>query len=405
MAGGWRAGDAADSLYALAVSRSLSIYLDVLRFSAALWVFTAHASLLLPAMGLPSLWWTAEDAVMGFFVLSGFVVAYTSEQKHGGLQDYMVARLSRLWSVAVPALLFAFLVDQVGRHLAPELDPAWAEAAWAEGIWAEAAIADGGRPAARMLVGLLFLNEIWFNTIRIPADTPYWSIGYEFWYYLLFGFAFYLKGARRVVAVAAAALLAGPKILLLAPIWAMGVLTYRVVRAGGVGPRAGWALFLGSLAAYFAAYVLEVRPALEWRAHLLTPPGIELNWSTEFLWKFLVGAMAVANIVGFAAIARHVPLRRIEAPARWLSGMTFSIYLFHWPLLLVVMVAAARLGWPEAWRPWWSLLILAAVLAAIAGLAELSERRKAVARRAVEAAVALVAGGREAVGKHPGGAV
>src|SRR3546814_18081931 len=62
----------------------------------------------------------------------------------------MVARLSRLWSVAVPALLFAFLVDQVGRHLAPELDQAWAEAAWAEGIWAEAAIADGGRPAARI---------------------------------------------------------------------------------------------------------------------------------------------------------------------------------------------------------------------------------------------------------------
>src|SRR3546814_16711908 len=113
----------------------------------------------------------------------------------------MVARLSRLWSVAVPALLFAFLVDQVGRHLAPALDPAWAEAAWAEGIWAEAAIADGGRPAVRVLVGLLFLNELWFNTIRIPANTPYWSIGYEFCYYVLFGFAFYLRGRLRVGAV------------------------------------------------------------------------------------------------------------------------------------------------------------------------------------------------------------
>lgn len=387
------------------MSRSLSIYLDVLRFSAALWVFTAHASLLLPAIGLPSLWWTAEDAVMGFFVLSGFVVAYTSEHKHAGLQDYMVARLSRLWSVAVPALLFAFLVDQIGRHLAPELDPAWAEAAWAEGIWAEAAIADGGKPAVRMLVGLLFLNEIWFNTIRIPVNTPYWSVGYEFWYYLLFGFAFYLRGVRRVVAVIAAALIAGPKILLLAPVWAMGVLTYRIVCRGGVGPRAGWALFLGSLAAYFAAYLLELRPALEWRANMLTPASIDLNWSTEFWWKFLVGAMAVANIVGFAAIAGRVPLRRIEAPVRWLSGMTFSIYLFHWPLLTVVMIAAARLGWPEAWRPWWSVLILAAVLAAIAGLAELSERRKAVARRAVEAAFTLAAGDRAAIGKHPGGAI
>jgi peptidoglycan/LPS O-acetylase OafA/YrhL len=387
------------------VSRSLSIYLDVLRFSAALWVFTAHASLLLPAIGLPALWWTAEDAVMGFFVLSGFVVSYTSTQKHAGLPDYFVARLSRLWSVAVPALLFAFLVDQIGRHVAPALDPAWAEAAWAEGIWAEAAPADGGWPAARLLVGLLFLNELWFNTIRIPANTPYWSIGYEFWYYVLFGFAFYLRGRRRVVAVIAAALIAGPKILMLAPIWAMGVLAHRIVGRGGVGPRAGWALFLGSLAAYFAAYVLEVRPALEWRAFMLTPTGIDLNWSSEFWWKLLVGAMAVANIVGFAAVADRIPLRSIEAPVRWLSGMTFSIYLFHWPLLLLVMIGAAGLGWPEAWRPWWSVLILAAVLAAIAGLAELSERRKRFARRAVEAALALVTGERAAMGKRRGSAV
>jgi peptidoglycan/LPS O-acetylase OafA/YrhL len=386
------------------VSRSLSIYLDVLRFSAALWVFLAHASLLLPAIGLPSLWWTAEDAVMGFFVLSGFVVSYTSTQKHAGLQDYFVARLSRLWSVAVPALLFAFLVDRIGRHVAPALDPAWAEAAWADGIWAEAALADGGWPAARLLVGLLFLNELWFNTIRIPANTPYWSIGYEFWYYVLFGFAFYLRGTRRVVAVIAAALIAGPKILMLAPIWAMGVLAHRIVSRGGVGPRAGWALFAGSLAAYFAAYVLEVRPALEWRAFMLTPTGIDLNWSSEFWWKLLVGAMAVANIIGFAAIADRISLRSIEAPVRWLSGMTFSIYLFHWPLLLLVMIGAARLGWPEAWRPWWSVLVLAAVLAIVAGLAELSERRKGLARRAVEAALALAAGERT-VGKHRGSLV
>lgn len=384
------------------MSRSLSIYLDVLRFSAALWVFLAHVSLLLPAVGLPDLWWTAEDAVMGFFVLSGFVVSYTSARKHAGLQDYFAARLSRLWSVAVPALLFAFLVDQIGRHVAPALDPAWAEAAWADGIWADAALADEGRPAARLLVGVLFLNEIWFNTTRMPSNTPYWSIGYEFWYYVLFGFAFYLRGTRRVVAVAAAALVAGPKILILAPIWAMGVMAHRIVSQGGVGRRAGWVLFAGSLAAYFAAYVLEVRPALEWRAYMLAPAGVDLSWSTEFWWKLLVGAMAAANIVGFAAIAGRVSLRSIEAPVRWLSGMTFSIYLFHWPLLTLVMIGAAGLGWPQAWRPWWSILVLTAVLAVVAGLAELSERRKGLARRAVDTALALVTGERAMAGKHPG---
>src|SRR3546814_12448099 len=124
---------------------------------------------------------------------------------------------------------------------------------------------------------------------------------------------------------------------MLAPIWAMGVLAHRIVGRGGVGPRAGWALFAGSLAAYFAAYVLEVRPALEWRAFMLTQTGLDLNWSSDFWWKLLVGAMAVANIVGFAALAGRISLRRIEAPLSGHAGMTFSIVLLHWPLLLVVL--------------------------------------------------------------------
>jgi peptidoglycan/LPS O-acetylase OafA/YrhL len=367
------------------VSRSLSVYLDGLRFCAALWVLVGHATLLLPAIGLPSLDWSAEDAVVGFFVLSGFVIAHTSAEKHADLRDYAVARLSRLWSVAVPALLFAFLVDQIARDAAPALDPLWS---------------DGRSPPVQLVGSLLFLNEIWFGSATPSANIPYWSVGYEFWYYALFGLAFYLRGRRRVVAVGAAALIAGPKILLLAPIWLMGVLAYHVVRGGRVGARLGVALFAGSIAAYLAAWLIELRPALEWRAALMVPGGIDLTWSSEFLWKTLAGAMAAANIVGFAAIAGRVRLRTIERPVRWLAGMTFSIYLFHWPLLMLVMMSAAALGWPDTWPAWWSLLVLAGLLAVIAGIAEFTERRKDGTRRVVEAAVALLVGGDVAAGRH-----
>jgi len=349
-------------------------------------VLIGHASLLLPAIGLPSLDWTAEDAVVGFFVLSGFVIAHTSAERHADLRDYAVARLTRLWSVAVPALLFAFLVDQIAHDAAPALDPLWS---------------DGRSPPVQLLGSLLFLNEIWFGSATPSANVPYWSVGYEFWYYALFGFAFYLRGRRRVFALAAAALIAGPKILLLAPIWLMGVVAYYIVRSGGVGPRSGLALFIGSLAAYLAASLIELRPALEWRAALMVPGGIDLSWSSEFIWKMLAGAMATANIVGFAAIAGRVNLRAIEAPVRWLAGMTFSIYLFHWPLLMLVMMSAASLGWPEIWPAWWSGLVLAALLAVIAGVAEFTERRKDRTRRVVEAIVALVVGG-GAAGRHQG---
>lgn len=352
------------------MSRALSTYLDGLRVLAALWVFLGHVSLLLPAAGLPPLWWTAEDAVMGFFVLSGFVIAYTAEHRHATLRDYAAARLARLWSVAVPALVFAFVVDRIGRALAPELAPGLVP------DWMEP------DPLGRLLAGLVFVNELWFGSLRAPSNVPYWSIGYEAWYYVLFGCAVYLRGARRAAALVVAALIAGPKILLLVPVWLMGVAAWRV--AGRIPPAVGWILVAGSIVAYFAAWALGVRPGLAWRAALLTPSGIDLAWSTEFLWKFLVGAMAAANLAGFAAISRGLSLGVVERPVAWLAGMSFSLYLFHWPLLLLVVLATARWG-PAPWPATTTVLVIAGVLAAVAALAELSERRKHVARRAVEA--------------------
>ena len=52
---------------------------------------------------------------MVFFVLSGFVIAYVSEQKEHTLREYSISRLARLWSVAVPALILTIALDQLGR--------------------------------------------------------------------------------------------------------------------------------------------------------------------------------------------------------------------------------------------------------------------------------------------------
>ncbi|GIK97007.1 MAG: hypothetical protein BroJett029_12160 [Alphaproteobacteria bacterium] len=391
------------------MDRPLSLYLDLLRVAAALWVFLAHAALLLPQTGLPEFWWTAEDAVMGFFVLSGFVVAHTAAARHGTLRDYAAARLARLWSVAVPALLLALAVDRVGSALHP-LDPFWNEP----------------HALGRVAAGLAFLHELWFASLQMPGNVPYWSIGYEFWYYVLFGCALYLNGRRRLVAVGAAALVAGPKILILLPVWAMGVAVQRIVMRGGrIGPFAltpglGWALFGGSIAAYAVAHALELRPGLEWRAERLVPAGIELGWSTEFWWKLIVGALAAANLLGFAAIAAPAVadplgarlagwLEAAARPVRWLAGMSYSVYLFHWPLLLLLVLAAgggaAGPAEPPPWPVWGSAAALAAVLAAIAGLAGFTERRKTAARRAVEAGLAWAAGAKAAMARRGRSAV
>jgi peptidoglycan/LPS O-acetylase OafA/YrhL len=46
-----------------------------------------------------------SEAVMAFFVLSGFVIAYVADQRETTLQAFAAARLARLYSVIIPAML------------------------------------------------------------------------------------------------------------------------------------------------------------------------------------------------------------------------------------------------------------------------------------------------------------
>ena len=36
-------------------------------------------------------------------------------------------------------------------------------------------------PLGRMLAAVTFTNELWFNSVRLFTNGPYWSLGYEFW--------------------------------------------------------------------------------------------------------------------------------------------------------------------------------------------------------------------------------
>lgn len=75
------------------MTNSLSLYLDALRFGAALTVFVSHY-----AKGRYSggLFWEMTDygriGVLVFFVLSGFVIAWVTETKKRTLEEYALSR-------------------------------------------------------------------------------------------------------------------------------------------------------------------------------------------------------------------------------------------------------------------------------------------------------------------------
>ena len=101
--------------------RETSVYLDLLRFTAAFVVVLGHFGTQLVSAGI--LWQMrryGEPAVLLFFVISGYVVSFVLWSRHPSGASYFVNRASRLYSVVVPGLLLIFLLDYVGMKDNPD---------------------------------------------------------------------------------------------------------------------------------------------------------------------------------------------------------------------------------------------------------------------------------------------
>ena len=178
------------------MNKNESIYLDLVRSLAALDVVFGHACELydLPLAGR----W-GHHAVMVFFVLSGYVIAHVAETREKDLRTFLVARLARLWSVLVPALVLTVVCDIVGRTFGT--DPRGFAGSPAD------------LPIIRIGAMLAFVSESWVS-IQPLSNGAAWSLCLEFWYYVMFGLWVFLRpGWVRAAVVLGAGLLAGHKAL------------------------------------------------------------------------------------------------------------------------------------------------------------------------------------------------
>ena len=130
-----------------AIAPGLSLYLELLRLLAATEVVLFHINGF-PLLGGHRAAWNAfgHEAVVVFFVLSGFVIAFAAQTREHTPKAYAVSRLTRIYSVALPCLLATVLFDRIGIVLVPQLY---------DGL-----ITDGSA-LVRLVLGGLFLNESW----------------------------------------------------------------------------------------------------------------------------------------------------------------------------------------------------------------------------------------------------
>jgi peptidoglycan/LPS O-acetylase OafA/YrhL len=353
------------------VNRTTSLYLDLVRFSAAVLVVLTHLAYTRFSGGmLTPLRTYGNDAVMIFFVLSGYVIAYTVAQRDRDFRTYAVNRFARLYSVAIPAIILTFILDHIGRQVDPVLY---------DGFWYQ-----GNAPLSRMLAAITFTNELWFRSVRLFTNGPYWSLGYEFWYYMLFAAAVYARGKTRAFLLIGICALVGPKILLLLPVWLLGVWVHRVNSGPALSGRLGAVLFVLPIALYIAFRYSGMRDALlQWSYVQFGRSFVEgeLMWSNEFLAAYCIGLMVACNFIGVHAVSGKLAplLTPFEKPIRNWAGCTFSIYLFHYPLLQFFKAVLPL----DAQSPASVATLLALTLIACRLLGSVTENRKDFARSLV----------------------
>ncbi|MDB5816040.1 MAG: putative acyltransferase [Rhodocyclales bacterium] len=328
---------------------NFSAYLDVVRFLAAMIVFLGHAAGKNWTGGF--LWQLGaygQTAVIIFFVLSGFVIRHVVSVKEKSWQVYTASRVSRLWSVVIPALLVTFVIDTIGVKVAPEL---YVGKPWFAGdhLW------------LRYSASLLLVHQVWGADLYPGINIPFWSLSFEFFYYILFGILLYLASYPRYFAFAIVALLAGPLIVAMFPIWWLGVLIYDH-KERLVVPKY-WALFMaaGGLLLLAASPRLATHPLLG--ATLLGRPALICDYVNAFaITAHLIG---IYSLCPPTAILTQATRRHIATVA----ATTFPLYLMHRP----IMQFFSYIGPAEAASWQRRVLVIFGTLLCIAALTPLTD--------------------------------
>lgn len=354
---------------ARSLPNGISLYLDGVRFVAALCVVAGHLQLLgfVPA-GI-SFGYLGHESVLVFFVMSGMVIAASADRPGATFGGFVFARAIRLYSVTVAALVVSY---------------AFAIIAAAQGGAGVAAAIESTGGLTTLLSSLLFLNESWFSLRTVPWNDPYWSLCYEAWYYLVFGAWALLGGRARVVVGVAAALIAGPRILILMPIWGAGVALWRIWPRIRPAVPAGVALWVGSLAFLAAFNHFRVSEIIHDALKAQLPAFWHLRYSELFVGDSVLAIAVVANFTSIGMLAGAVPRAPswLSATVRWLAGYTFSIYLFHYPLVLLAsrIVRRASPSWLDTAAVGAGVMVLCMVLG------QFTERRREQFARSVRSA-------------------
>ena len=309
------------------LAKRTSVHLDLIRGVSAVAVLLYHLRGLFfvdysfldhrspPLTALYAVTGYGHQAVMVFFVLSGYFIGTSVMDSVGGLRwswrAYLVSRLTRLQLVLFPALVLGAIWDRIGMRL-PQAAPLYFGALYKFYV---------PSVALRSTAPVFFGNLFFLQSIVSPvfgSNGPLWSLSYEFWYYIVFPLlvlaAAAWAGARYRVLYAVLALIflwfIGPVVSLYFLIWLAGAAVGRL-------PRLLKSKAPAAAAAWGAGLIFVA--ALAWvRTHRL---------SSDLLTDYAVGFCFALWLYTLLLGTREDVSPAYAQGAKKLAGFSYTLYL------------------------------------------------------------------------------
>lgn len=324
-------------------SKSFSSLLDFSRWVAAIAVLINHLRnpIVLGYEMIPpedinifiTIWYLVSglgfEAVIVFFVLSGFLVGGISwERADKGrlvMTHYAADRFSRIFTVFVPALFLTVILDSIGHHFF----------GWT-GLWDVSSAQMAARysvpftdnlSVAEFLGNLLMLQP--FYVRYLGSNVPLWTLSFEWWFYVGFGaliatryFSWRVIGPLVIFLLCVAL---GLRFVFFFGLWLIGAFAFRVSCKS-----------LG-------------RPILSVFVFFLFLTASRFNSTPTYPGNAIDCLIIIGIAISFAWVVisyREKEFRILDLSAKLNKGMadfSFSLYAFHFPIMLFLVAAISSL--------------------------------------------------------------
>jgi peptidoglycan/LPS O-acetylase OafA/YrhL len=309
------------------------LWLDLVRGLAALIVFTGHLRIIcfkevsLSEIGLfAKLFYFVtgygHQAVVIFFVLSGFFIIKSIDESaranKWNFSNYSINRLSRLWTVLIPALLIGFVIDRFGFHFFPSTLGYTEQIKYFEGLNARESL-----NASVFIGNVSFLQGILVPTLGF--NTPTWTLPYEFWYYVLFPvlyflvypkYSLYTRMAFSLLATGVF-IIVGSEIAIYFLVWLMGGVSFIIYKKLSAG---------FSLASFLKYFILLAFGFILIMIRFKLSPLFFNDFTLAISFGLLIPVLCTWDI--------KMPV--LKKLAAYLSNVSYTLYLTHLPLCMFI---------------------------------------------------------------------